>query len=97
MENIIHWRGWREIQNLIIITVILIIVIAALASYLLKKYPSKKTFTLPGLILTTLSLIAAIVSYLTADGWTVMGYSILFAAVAIASLIGTAAAKIFTK
>ncbi|WP_419883595.1 YesK family protein [Peribacillus sp. B-H-3] len=86
-----------EIKNFIIITVILMIVIAALASYLLKKNPSKKTYTLPGLILTALSLIAAIASHFTGDGWSVMGYSILFAAVAIASLIGTMAAKMFTN
>ena len=77
------------------IGVVVIIAVAFLAAYLVKKNPSKKHYVLPGTILTVISLIVAIVSYFTDDGWSAMGYGILFVFVAIASFLGTILGKKF--
>ena len=79
----------------IVIALGVMIVVSLLASYLEEKNPSKKHFILPGTILTVISLIVAIVSYFTDDGWSSMGYGILFVFVAIASFLGTILGKKF--
>lgn len=83
--------------NFMLIGIAVIIVVALLASYLMKKNPSKKSYILPGTILTFISLVAAIVSFITEGGWDAMGYAFLFVSVAIASLIGTLIGKSFGK
>ena len=71
-----------------------VIVVGLLSAILARKNPSKKTYLLPGVILTAVSLLVAIVTFfIGSDGWSNMGYSILFIFVAVASLLGTAVGK----
>jgi F0F1-type ATP synthase membrane subunit a len=81
----------------VVIGIAVIIVVALLASYLMKKNPSKKHYILPGTVLTVISFVFAIVSFFTEGGWNAIGYEILFVFVAIASLIGTIIGKSFGK
>ncbi|MBD8007582.1 YesK family protein [Bacillus norwichensis] len=74
-----------------------IIIVAILSSYLLKKNPSKNYYIFPGSISTIITLVVAIISYFIMDGWSTMGYLILFVFVGIASFIGTILGKSFTK
>lgn len=84
-------------EYFIAIGVGVIVVVYFFASILTKKTPSKKHYILPGLILTTVSLIIAIVTHFIGDdAWSSMGYAILFIFVAIASFLGTFLAKRFT-
>jgi len=57
--------------------------------------PSKIYYLFPGTILTGLSLLVAIVSFFTVDGWSIMGYFFLFVFIAASSLIGTFIGKKF--
>ena len=77
--------------------IVLTIVVAIMATYLKKKYPTKKVYMLPGGILTVISLIIAVISFLTVGGWNAFGYSILFTFVAEASIIGTVIGMIIGK
>lgn len=74
-----------------------IIAVAILSSYLLRKNPSKNHYILPGTILTVITLGVAIISYFTMDGWSIMGFFILFVFVGMASFIGTILGKISGK
>ncbi len=80
-----------------LIGLVVIIVVTFFAAHLLKKNPSKKSYTLPGTILTLLSLVIALVTFFTEGGWDGMGYAFLFVFVAIASLIGTLIGKGIAK
>lgn len=65
-------------------TVILVAVTATI--------PRKKNlgrYWMPGVVLTSISLIIAVVSYFTLNGWGSMGFFFLFISVAIGSGIGT--------
>ena len=71
------------------------IVVCVLSSILARKNPSKKNYLLPGVILTSISLVIASVTFFTGgDSWSNMGYGILFVFVAIASVLGTAIGKL---
>lgn len=78
-----------------VIGIAVLLVVAALAAYLRKKNPSKKSYILPGTILTVVSFVLAGVSFFTESGWDAMGYGILFVFVAVASVIGTLIGKSF--
>ncbi|MED4164453.1 YesK family protein [Halalkalibacterium halodurans] len=75
---------------------VVVVAVYVLASILAKKSPSKKHYVLPGVILTVVSLALAVTMYFTGtDGWSSIGYGILFVFVAVASLLGTILGKKF--
>jgi len=84
-------------MNFIFIGIAVLIIVGFSSSYLIKKNPSKNSYALPGVILTLISLVIAIVSYFTTDGWTSMGFGFLFVFIAIFSLIGTLMGKNYGK
>ncbi|WP_040207860.1 YesK family protein [Neobacillus jeddahensis] len=79
--------------NFIIIGIAVMIVVGFLSSYLIKKNPSTNSYILPGTIVTLISLVIAIASHFTTDGWNAMGFAFLFVFVAVASVIGTLIGK----
>ncbi|WP_455660665.1 YesK family protein [Pradoshia sp.] len=71
-----------------------VITVGLLSGILARKHPSKKTYLLPGIILTAVSLLVAIITFFRgSDGWSYIGYSLLFIFVAVGSLLGTAIGK----
>ena len=84
-----------SLEILYITGVVVAIVVCLLSSILARKNPSQKTYVLPGVILTAISLVVAIVTFFTGeDSWSNMGYGIMFVFVAIASVLGTAIGKV---
>ena len=74
------------------------IVVCVLSAILARKNPSKKMYLLPGVILTSISLVIAIATFFTGgDSWSNMGYGILFVFVAIASVLGTVIGKVLGR
>lgn len=75
--------------------IVVAIVVGTLSTILASSNPTNKTYLLPGVILTGVTLFVVIASFLIgSDGWSNIGYGILFIFVVIASLLGTVAGKI---
>lgn len=76
---------------------VVLVGIYIMSSILAKKIPYKKHYALPGVILTVITLVVAITMYFTgSDGWSNLGYGILFLFVAVGSLLGTFLGKKFS-
>ena len=93
----INWKkgGVFNLEIFYITGIAVGIVVCVLSAILARKNPSKKMYLLPGVILTSISLVIAIATFFTGgDSWSNMGYGILFVFVAIASVLGTAIGKV---
>ncbi|MGM9968076.1 MAG: YesK family protein [Rummeliibacillus sp.] len=75
-------------QTFVYIFITTIILVGAVSTYLRKKNFS--TFWIPAAVLIGISLIVAVVSYFTLDGWRSMGFFFLFFSITLGAIIGTA-------
>ncbi|MFD0768952.1 YesK family protein [Bacillus sp. CGMCC 1.60114] len=68
------------------------IIVVAVSSALLRKKNPRLTWV-PGVVLSVVSFVVAIISYFTLNGWDSMGFFFMFISVLIGSLLGTVVAK----
>lgn len=75
-------------QTFVYIFLATIILVSVVSIYLRKKNFS--TFWIPAAFLIGISLIVAVVSYFTLNGWDSMGFFFLFLSITCGAIIGTA-------
>ncbi|MGG0240726.1 YesK family protein [Bacillus rhizoplanae] len=78
-------------QNFVYIFIATVIVVTVLSALLRKKNP--RLTWVPGVLLTVVSFVVAVISYFTLNGWDSMSFFFVFLSVLVGSLLGTLVAK----